>query len=57
MLIALFGPPGAGKDTVAKRLVEQHGFVRIAFADKVRELAYQVMSPNLQSVVDYEGWE
>ena len=57
MLIALFGPPGAGKDTVAKRLVEQHGFVRIAFADKVRELAYEVMSPNLQSVVDCEGWE
>jgi hypothetical protein len=57
MLIALFGPPGAGKDTVAKRLVEQHGFVRIAFADKVRELAYETLDTSTQKEVDEKGWE
>ena len=57
MLIALFGPPGAGKDTVAKQLVEQHGFVRVAFADKVRELAYEVMHKNVRREIDTEGWE
>jgi dephospho-CoA kinase len=57
MLIALFGPPGAGKDTVAKRLVEQHGFVRVAFADKVRELAYEVITPQGQQLVDTIGWD
>ena len=57
MLIALFGPPGAGKDTVAKRLVEQHGFVRVAFADKVRELAYETLNAYWKSVITEVGWE
>jgi hypothetical protein len=57
MLIALFGAPGAGKDTVAKRLVEQHGFVRVAFADKVRELAYEVATDTQREQIDYFGWE
>jgi hypothetical protein len=57
MLIALFGPPGAGKDTVAKRLVEQHRFIRVAFADKVRELAYQVVGPIDRSTIDVIGWD
>jgi hypothetical protein len=57
MLIALFGPPGAGKDTVAQRLVEQHGFVRVAFADKVRELAYETLEPLQRDLVDAVGWE
>ena len=57
MLIALFGPPGAGKDTVAKRLVEQHGFVRVAFADKVRELAYETLEQHNRLMIDDIGWE
>jgi dephospho-CoA kinase len=58
MLVALFGPPSAGKDTVAKRLVEQHGFVRVAFADKVRELAYEVITePDGKELIDNFGWE
>jgi hypothetical protein len=57
MLIALFGPPGAGKDTVAKRLVEQHGFVRVAFADKVRELAYEALEPQSRRCIDDIGWD
>ena len=57
MLIALFGPPGAGKDTVTRHLVEKHGFVRIAFADKVRELAYEMLSPSVRREIDESGWE
>jgi dephospho-CoA kinase len=57
MLIALIGAPGAGKDTIAKRLVEQHGFVRFAFADKVRELAYATLSDSEQLDIDNLGWD
>jgi shikimate kinase len=32
-LISLCGLAGAGKSTIAKALVEHHGFVRVAFAD------------------------
>ena len=63
MIIALFGPPGAGKDTIGKILVEQYAYRRVAFADKVRELAYE-LNPHifhygepLQSLVDKHGWE
>lgn len=57
MIIALFGSPGAGKDTVGEYLVEQHGFKRIAFADKVRELAYEILAANEQLDVDFNGWD
>lgn len=36
LLLGLVGPPGAGKDTVANLLVEDHGFAHIAFADALR---------------------
>jgi hypothetical protein len=57
MLIALFGAPGAGKDTVAAHLVDKHGFMRVAFADKVRELAYEVADKTQREFVDWNGWE
>jgi hypothetical protein len=57
MLIALFGAPGAGKDTVAAHLVDKHGFVRVAFADKVRELAYEIATDTQREQVNYFGWE
>ncbi len=58
MLIALFGAPGAGKDTVAAYLVEKHGFVRVAFADKVRELAYEcITEPDGKELINKFGWE
>lgn len=37
-LIGLTGPAGSGKDTVARLLCEQHGFVQIAFADPLRAM-------------------
>jgi len=41
-IIALVGPLGAGKDTVAKCLVENHGFQRFAFADEIKRQYYAV---------------
>ena len=37
-LIGLMGPAGAGKDTAADHLEDQHGFVRYAFADPMRTM-------------------
>lgn len=38
MLVGLVGRAGAGKDTVAEVLVARHGFRRMAFADKLKEI-------------------
>lgn len=38
-LIGLTGKKRTGKDTVAARLVSHHGFVRVAFADPLKEAA------------------
>ena len=66
MIIGLTGYAQSGKDTVAKILVEQHGFTRIAFADKIREFLYET-NPMFDSIagepmfvkarVDRDGWE
>ena len=39
ILIGVAGWAGAGKDTFADILVEDHGFVKLAFADPLREVA------------------
>lgn len=39
-VVALVGPLGAGKDTVAKHLVENYGFKRFAFADEIKRSYY-----------------
>lgn len=66
MIIGLTGYAQSGKDTLAKILVEEHGFVRVAFADKIREFLYE-MNPMVDTVafepiflkerVDRDGWE
>lgn len=61
MIIGLTGYAQSGKDTVANYLVKQHGFTRIAFADKIRDMLYEmnpiVNGEPLQITVDVEGWD
>lgn len=66
MIIGLTGYAQSGKDTVAKALVGKHGFIRIAFADALRDLVYKAnpMVDNMagepkfvQEYVDTVGWD
>lgn len=41
-IIALSGYARSGKDEAAKVLVEEFGFTQVAFADKLREMLYQL---------------
>lgn len=42
MIIGLSGIARSGKDTVGNYLVEHHGFKKLAFADRMREMAYAI---------------
>lgn len=53
MLIALTGYAGSGKDTIADHLVESHGYVKLAFADPLRELA--MLNPQYAEIIDEHG--
>lgn len=69
--IALLGRARSGKDTIANYLVREHGYVRVAFADALKEMALaadpvvHARSPEsgdpvcwgLSSIVDEHGWE
>lgn len=61
MIIGLSGYAQSGKDTVAERLVTEHGFERVAFADPIRKMVY-AMNPKingnpLDELVDEYGWD
>lgn len=68
MIIGLSGYAGSGKDTAADVLVENFGFAKVAFADKVREALY-ALNPvvgtvghygtlvTLRDVIDRFGWQ
>ena len=63
MIIGLTGYAQSGKDTVAKILIEHFGYRRVAFADPIRKLLYE-MNPTvkdggyrLSGVVDGYGWD
>lgn len=63
-IIGLTGYAQSGKDTLAKILVEEYGYHRVAFADKIREFLYEInpmvaCSPTgyLKDLVDLVGWD
>lgn len=61
MIIGLTGYARSGKDTVAGVLVKDFGFERIAFADPIRDLLYE-LNPKvngiyLREMVEENGWE
>lgn len=69
MIIGLSGYAQSGKDTVANILVEKYGYKRIAFADPIRDLLYEMDPPvpvgvgsekhviGLQNYIDVYGWD
>jgi hypothetical protein len=62
-IIGLSGYARTGKDTVARILVEQHGFTRVGFADALRDVALRVdpyvttAGTKLSTVIGSYGWE
>lgn len=69
MIIGLIGYAQTGKDSLSEVLVSKYNFKRIAFADKIRELLYEMDPPvpigvsselhvvGLQNYVDIFGWD
>lgn len=62
MIIGLTGYAESGKDEVAKILISDFGFTRIAFADGVREVALAIdpfisASVRLSAAVELYGWD
>lgn len=64
-IYGLSGFARAGKDTMADFLVEEAGFIKVAFADKLREMLY-ALNPivsgehwyvHFQDVIDEFGWD
>ncbi|MFE9381765.1 hypothetical protein ACFYMO_00790 [Streptomyces sp. NPDC007025] len=69
--IALTGLARSGKDTIAARLVQEHGYVRVAFADRLKEAALKAnpiidhvhmgggtyLPVTLYEIVAADGWE
>jgi hypothetical protein len=62
MIIGLSGYAQSGKDTVADILTAKYGYKRVAFADPIRKLLYE-LNPHLskhhslQEFVDEYGWD
>lgn len=65
-VIALTGYAGVGKDTVADILVRDHGYTKLSFADKVKELLLAINPwiivpefggpARLQALINTMGW-
>lgn len=60
MIIGLAGYAGVGKDTVGDVLIQKYDYRRVAFADKVKSILYdidpQIGSLTLQTIVNEQGW-
>jgi hypothetical protein len=63
MIIGLSGYAGSGKDEIAKILVNEYEFTRVAFADAVRNLLYEVnpvvneLASDIKHAVNHRGWD
>ena len=59
--VALLGPAGVGKDTVAKLLVTEHGYTRVAFADALKDALLRtdplVGKARIRDMVESVGWD
>jgi hypothetical protein len=63
IVLGLMAQKQAGKDTFAARLVEEHGFVRFAFADAMTKALYKLNpvvvdeQTRFADLIDYHGWD
>lgn len=56
MRLALSGKMVSGKSLVSSYLVEHYGFTRLAFADKIKELANMLWQDRLRKRRDKDRW-
>jgi hypothetical protein len=62
LVLGTVGLKRSGKDTFAARLVEEHGFTRVAFADPLKDAALALdprifYRARLSEIVNEDGWE
>lgn len=50
MIIGLIGNKRVGKDTFANHLVEKYDFIKLAFADPIKEIASILFNLNLENI-------
>lgn len=55
MIIGLAGKKQSGKDTVGQYLVDNYGFTRFAFADKVKECVATLLDIPLEQLEQYKN--
>lgn len=57
IIVALSGPAGAGKDTVADYLAKHHGYTKLAFADALRDEIGRAFDVSIQLLIQRETKE
>lgn len=57
IIVALTGPAGAGKDTVADYLVSHHSYTKLAFADALRDEVGRAFDVSVQLLTQRETKE
>jgi len=56
VIIGLTGYASSGKDSIAHVLINKYGFERVAFADPIRDLLYE-LNPKVDFEVDGGSWD
>ena len=54
MIIGFHGVKGSGKDTAAQYLIDNHGFQKIAFADKLKEAVANLFNVPIEKVDEWK---
>lgn len=51
------GPMGGGKDYQANKLIEEEGYVKVAFADSLRDMAWKILSWKPANEEEYDRFK
>jgi hypothetical protein len=57
MIIGLTGPRGSGKTTLAQYFYRHHGFNRVGFAEKLKEIAMNLFPLTIPDISDHKKKE